>query len=110
LRRERGEKTRTSDMKLFSRLSKSTSERFRSRSKSKEGDGSGSGSGAKEDDRQPGKKAGTFLCVGGKRGEAVVLHALGVFVVEVVREVGGRTMLFCSAPAAAAYQAPVLLR
>jgi len=60
-------------MKLFSRLSKSTSERFRSRSK---GDGSGSGSGGKEDNGQQGmvhidmKKA--YFCVW-KRGKAVVL-------------------------------------
>lgn len=48
-RLRRGEKLPTSDMKLLSRLSKSTTERLRSRSKSKEGDGSGSGSGVKED-------------------------------------------------------------
>lgn len=73
-------------MKLFSRLSKSTSERFRSRSKSKEGDGSGSGSGSggKEDNGQQGmfhtdiKKAYFYVC--GKRGEEVMLHALGVLV------------------------------
>ena len=91
-------------MKLFSRLSKSTSERFRSRSKSKEGDGSGSGSGSggKEDNGQQGmfhiyiKKA--YFCVW-KRGEAVVLHALGVLVVGglgAAKEAGGR----CSASAA----------
>jgi len=34
-----------------------------------------------------------------------VLHALGVFDAGVVRERGGWTMLFCSAPAAAAYEA-----